>query len=258
MTPQRKDSAPPRARVGCSGWLYKDWRGTFYPATLPTRAWLAYYATKFDTVELNGTFYRLPEAAKFSAWRTNVPAGFLFAMKASRFLTHMKRLREPDEPLARLFDRARPLGRSLGPVLYQLPPAWARDRDRLATFLRALPRRRQHVIEFRDPRWYTPDVFALLEQHRVSLCLHDMEGSATARHIVGPLAYVRFHGVPKYAGRYRTPVLEDWADWMTGQLAAGRPVFAYFNNTIAGQATRDAARLLAALDAREALTASIE
>ena len=140
-----------RARIGCSGWLYKDWRGTFYPAALPQRSWLAYYATQFDTVELNGTFYRLPEAAKFSAWRKTVPADFLFAVKASRFLTHMKRLTSPAEPLDRLFDRARHLRATLGPVLYQLPTGWKQNIERLDGFLRALPKRRSHVIEFRDP-----------------------------------------------------------------------------------------------------------
>jgi uncharacterized protein YecE (DUF72 family) len=238
------------ARIGCSGWLYNDWRGTFYPARLPQRCWLPYYATKFDTVELNGTFYRLPEAARFSAWRKSVPRDFLFAMKASRFLTHMKRLTEPAEPLARLFGRARPLGATLGPILYQLPTAWKVNTERLESFLRSLPKRRRHAIEFRDPSWYTGEVFDLLVRFNVALCLHDMEGSATGRLSVGPFVYVRFHGVPKYAGRYATRALSDWADWLTAELARGRPVFAYFNNTISAQAAEDAVRLRSALAAR--------
>jgi uncharacterized protein YecE (DUF72 family) len=241
------------ARIGCSGWLYKDWRGTFYPDRLPQRCWLPYYATRFDTVELNGTFYRLPEAARFSAWRKSVPATFLFAMKASRFLTHMKRLTEPAEPLERLFGRARPLGSTLGPVLYQLPTAWKVNTERLESFLRSLPTRRRHAIEFRDPSWYTGEVFDLLVRFNVALCLHDMEGSATGRMSVGPFVYVRFHGVPKYAGRYATHALNEWADWLSAEMGRGRPVFAYFNNTINAQAAEDADRLRSALAARSRL-----
>jgi uncharacterized protein YecE (DUF72 family) len=255
-TPRRlrdsKDAVAP-ARIGCSGWLYKDWAGTFYPPRLPQRNWLAYYATRFDTVELNGTFYRLPETARFSAWRKSVPRTFLFAMKASRFLTHMKRLTEPAEPLARLFGRARPLGGTLGPILYQLPTAWKVNTDRLEAFLQSLPGRRRHAIEFRDSSWYTSEVFDLLARFNVALCLHDMEGSATGRLRIGSFVYVRFHGVPKYAGRYAKPVLEDWADWLSAEMARGRPVFAYFNNTIKAQAARDAVRLRSALAARSAL-----
>jgi uncharacterized protein YecE (DUF72 family) len=238
---------PERARVGCSGWLYKDWRGKFYPPTLPPRGWLPYYATRFDTVELNGTFYRLPEASKFAAWKQDVPDSFLFAVKGSRFLTHMKRLREPAEPLDRLFERARRLGRALGPVLYQLPTGWRINLERLEIFLRNLPKRRSHAIEFRDPSWYTEDAFALLVRFRVALCLHDMEGSATGRLTVGPFTYVRFHGTPKYAGRYSAETLGEWAEWLGGQLRGGRQVFAYFNNTMNAQAAEDAVRFRAAL-----------
>jgi uncharacterized protein YecE (DUF72 family) len=255
-TPRRSRNTttrePPRARVGCSGWLYKDWRGRFYPATLPQKAWLSYYAREFDTVEINGTFYRLPGAERFAAWRKTVPAGFLFAVKASRFLTHMKRLREPDEPIRRLFARTHRLDRTSGPTLYQLPTGWKVDVSRLHQFLRALPRRRRHAIEFRDPTWYTEEVYALLARFRVALCLHDMEGSATGRLAIGPFAYVRFHGTPKYVGRYTARSLEQWANWLDAQLLADRPVFAYFNNTTNGQAVEDAIRLRAALDARRA------
>jgi uncharacterized protein YecE (DUF72 family) len=165
----------------------------------------------------------------------------------------MKRLTEPAEPLERLFTRARPLGSTLGPVLYQLPTAWKINTERLESFLRSLPRRRRHAIEFRDPSWYTGEVFELLVRFNVALCLHDMEGSATGRLSVGPFVYVRFHGVPKYAGRYTTRVLDDWADWLSAEMGRGRQVFAYFNNTINAQAAEDAVRLRTALAARPAL-----
>jgi uncharacterized protein YecE (DUF72 family) len=230
-------------RIGCSGWQYKHWRDRFYPADLPQVRWFEYYAGRFDTVEINNTFYRLPHASAFSAWRTVAPPAFLYAIKASRFLTHMKKLKDPIEPLDRLFSRARKLGRTLGPVLYQLPPHWTLNVERLEIFLSALPRRRRHAIEFRDPSWYTDRVFALLERRGVALCEHDMEGSATARLGVGPFVYARFHGPRKYRGRYDDRTLERWAEWMAARRADGQPVYAYFNNDMNAQAPRDAVRL---------------
>jgi uncharacterized protein YecE (DUF72 family) len=237
------DRGAAEARVGCSGWQYKHWRGAFYPADTPQTRWFDYYASCFDTVEINNTFYRLPEAAAFASWRARAPKGFLYAVKASRFLTHMKKLKDPVDPLDRLFSRARLLGGTLGPVLYQLPPRWSLDFDRLEVFVRALPKRRRHAIEFRDPSWYTREVFALLDRYHVALCLHDMAGSATGRLAHGPFVYVRFHGPQKYNGRYPDEVLASWADWLSAQLKEGRPVYAYFNNDIGAHAPRDAVRL---------------
>src|SRR4051812_39182977 len=168
----------PNIRIGCSGWQYRHWRGDFYPAELPQHEWLNYYAERFDTVEINNTFYRLPEAATFASWGRRAPRGFVYAVKASRFLTHMKKLKDPEEPIARFFTRAKRLEHAFGPVLYQLPPRWPVNLERLETFLEALPRTRRHTIEFREPSWYCDEVFALLERHKVSLCLHDMAGSA--------------------------------------------------------------------------------
>ncbi|MGE3179189.1 MAG: DUF72 domain-containing protein, partial [Vicinamibacterales bacterium] len=193
---------PARARVGCSGWIYTQWRGDFYPSDLPVSAWFAFYAARFDTVEINNSFYRLPEPATFDAWRAMAPRGFVFSVKASRYLTHMKKLKDPAEPLDRFFSHARHLRSRLGPVLYQLPPRWGLDLDRLQRFLDTLPRRRRHVIEFRDPSWYVDRVFDALERRGVALCLHDMAGSATGRLEVGPFVYVRFHGTTTYGGRY--------------------------------------------------------
>jgi uncharacterized protein YecE (DUF72 family) len=166
--------------IGCSGWQYRHWRGDFYPAELPQSLWLEYYAERFDTVEINNTFYRLPEAPTFAAWGRRAPRGFVYAVKASRFLTHMKKLKDPEEPLQRFFTRARRLEHAFGPVLYQLPPNMHVNLERLSTFLQALPRTRRHAIEFRDPSWYVDEVFAELERHKVALCLHDMKGSAAA------------------------------------------------------------------------------
>ena len=237
-------------RVGCSGWQYKHWRGNFYPTELSQRQWFEHYASMFDTVEINNSFYRLPEATTFASWAARAPRGFLFAVKASRFLTHMKKLKDPEEPIERFFDRARALGRHLGPVLYQLPPGWKLDWERLEHFLHMLPRDVRHVIEFREPTWHTPEVYALLEQHRVSLCLHDMPGSATGRIRVGPCVYVRFHGASgRYDGSYPDERLADWAGWLRDAAHAGADVYAYFNNDVGGHAPRNAIVLRRYLEA---------
>src|SRR3954453_8827630 len=156
------------ARIGCSGWEYKHWRGDFYALDIPRSRWFEHYAATFDTVEINNTFYRLPEERTFAAWAARAPARFLFAVKDSRFLTHMKKLKDPEEPLERLFSRMAPLARHLGPVLYQLPPGWKLDRGRLEHFLQVLPPRVRHVIEFRDPSWYAAGVADLLDRYGVA------------------------------------------------------------------------------------------
>jgi uncharacterized protein YecE (DUF72 family) len=233
-----------RAFVGCSGWEYKHWRGDFYPADLPRTRWFEHYASVFDTVEINNTFYRLPEQSTFAAWAARAPRGFTYAVKASRFLTHMKKLKDPEEPLERLFNRMKPLRKHLGPVLYQLPPGWKLDRERLEHFLQALPDGTRHVLEFRDPTWYADDVLAMLARHSVSLCLHDMQGSATGRQQVGPIVYVRFHGATgHYNGAYSDERLRSWAEWLSASRAAGTDVYAYFNNDVGGHAPRNAVTL---------------
>jgi uncharacterized protein YecE (DUF72 family) len=242
--PKRRATMSAPVRIGTSGWEYAHWRGDFYPTDLPKGRWFEHYARHFDTVELNTSFYRLPRAEAFAGWRTKAPSGFTFAVKASRYLTHVKRLSEPEEPLERFWTRARRLGDRFGPVLYQLPPRWLPNEERLAQFLDAIPRDHPQVVEFRDRRWYTPTIYELLERAGVGLCLHDMGGSATAHDRVGPLVYVRFHGSgARYGGRYPDAALVAWAERIASWSAGGCPVWAYFNNDIGGHAVRDAARL---------------
>jgi uncharacterized protein YecE (DUF72 family) len=231
----------PRLRIGCSGWNYKSWTGAFYPSGLAASKWLPYYAERFDTVEINNTFYRLPEAQTFANWRSQVPAGFLFAVKASRFLTHMKRLRDPQEPIERLFSRVDALGRCLGPVLYQLPGNLHFDLPLLDAFLRALPQRIQHVVEFRHASWYVDATFECLERHGASLCLHDKEGSEIAEPFVGRCMYVRFHGTSgRYYGSYSDLTLRAWAKRLVARWRDGVDVYAYFNNDPEAVATQNA------------------
>jgi len=230
--------------VGCSGWEYKHWEGNFYPEGLPRQRWFQHYAGIFDTVEINNSFYRLPARQTMRSWRLQAPAGFIYAVKASRYLTHMRKLRDPVDPLALLFDRARELGPHLGPVLYQLPPRWKPDYHRLEAFLHTLPRDVRQVVEFRDAAWYTDRTFDLLSRCGVALCVHDMTGSATPRVVVGPLLYLRFHGATaRYSGSYSQGQLDDWAEWILEQRAQGLDVYAYFNNDVGGHAPRNALAL---------------
>lgn len=227
-------------RVGCSGWEYRHWRGDFYPAGLAQARWLEHYAGIFDTVEVNATFYRLPEVSTFTRWRDRVPPGFVFAVKASRYLTHIRRLRDPAGPLDLFFSRARLLGGKLGPVLYQLPPRWRIDVDRLARFLESLPPDVAQAVEFRDPSWYAEATFERLERHGVALCLHDLGDAASPRRVTAPFVYVRFHGSATHGGSYADHELRDWAAWLARQVQEGRTLYAYFNNDVGGHAPRNA------------------
>jgi len=253
------------ARIGCSGWQYTSWRGAFYPPNLAATDWLEYYATRFDTVEVNSTFYRLPGGRVFEEWARRVPPGFAIAVKANRYITHLTRLRASGQPLRRLFTRALGLGDRLGPILYQLPGNLRFDLPRLEAFLLAIDsairrvrRRRRHqqaqirhVIEFRHPSWYRPDVFDLLASHGCACCVHDRAGSVTPRQVVGPFAYLRLHGARgQYHGAYDDDTLAGWAEWLVEQLAAGVDVYAYFNNDPGASAVRNALTLRRMVDHR--------
>lgn len=231
-------------RIGCSGWNYRHWRGVFYPEGLPVKRWFAHYAEAFDTVEVNASFYRLPTAETFAKWRNQAPAGFCYAIKAPRFITHMRKLKDCGESIAEFLTRARRLQPALGPILYQLPPKWRFDRERLEGFLALLPKDLAHVFEFREPSWVADEVRAMLDAAGVGFCTHDFPGLATPRAATGNIAYVRFHGTGgKYWGRYSENALTGWANWMREQEAEGRTVWAYFNNDIHGHAIEDATAL---------------
>ena len=233
-------------RIGCSGWNYKHWRERFYPKGLAARNWFAFYAETFDTVEINNSFYMLPKAETFEKWREQAPPGFRYAVKANRFLTQAKKLKDCEEPLDRMMPLFRRLGETLRPILYQLPPRLKLNLERLESFLQLVPKDVTNVFEFRDKSWYAPETMELLERYGASFCAHDMPGSASERWAVGPIAYVRFHGGEgKYWGRYSDEGLLSWTDWMVGQARSGREVWAYFNNDIDAHAIHDAQTLKA-------------
>jgi uncharacterized protein YecE (DUF72 family) len=231
-------------RIGCSGWIYAHWRGRFYPEKLAVKNWFAFYAGHFDTVEINNSFYRLPRAETFEAWRNQAPPGFCYAVKANRFLTQAKKLKDCEEPLQRMMTPFRHLQPVLGPILYQLPPRFRLNLERLESFLKLVPKDVLNVFEFSDKSWYTDAVFAMLDRYGASFCAHDMPGLESPRIATGPAAYVRFHGGEgKYWGRYPDERLLAWTDWMLDQARAGRTVWAYFNNDIDAHAIHDAQTL---------------
>lgn len=233
-----------RVRVGTSGYAYRHWRGILYPEGLPQRRWLERYARFFDTLEVNATFYRLPSAETVERWRDAVPRGFLFAVKGSRYLTHLKRLLDPAEGLRRFYRPVSRFGAKLGPVLWQLPPQLGPDLPRLDAFLSRLPAGR-HAVEFRDPAWYTAETCDVLDRHGAAFCEHDAVPRAPPR-ATGGFRYVRFHGATgRYSGRYGGEALRPFAESYLDTAARGRDVFVYFNNDVGGHAVRDALDLLA-------------
>ena len=230
--------------IGCSGWVYKHWRGIFYSEGLPQTRWFHRYAEEFDTVEINASFYRLPLEKTFDGWREKAPEGFRYAVKANRFITHLKKLVGCDPEIDRFVNLARRLEHALGPILYQLPPSLHKDVGRLETFLARLPKDVEQVVEFRHKSWYDGEVLAVLDRHGVGFVSHDLIGLISPRWASGRTAYVRFHGAGgKYWGRYSDESLLEWTDWCLDQVRQGRSVWCYFNNDIHGHALDDARTL---------------
>ena len=237
-------------RIGCSGFLYEHWRGRFYPPSA-RGAELEWYARSFDTVELNVTFYRMPSAATFRSWATRVPDDFVFAVKASRYLTHVKRLHDVRDSVAYLIDRVAELGSHLGPILLQLPPDLQLDLDGLVETLEAFPASVQLALEPRHASWFVDDVRDLLESRQVALCLADRRGPLTPFWETADWAYVRFHGGrARPASCYGDAALDRWADRLAAMEAARTAAFLFFNNDFHGCALRDAASFAVKLEAR--------
>lgn len=237
-----------RIFIGTSGWVYPHWRGRFYPAGLPEKEWLGFYADRFPCVELNATFYRLPSSSTVHHWHEGTPERFRFAVKASRTITHFKRLNDTAESLRLLRDALEPLGRKKGPILYQLPPRWPADPGRLAAFLSALPRGESHVFEFREPSWYSAEIRTLLAEHGAGFCIHDHPNAPSLDWATAPFVYFRFHGSQKGpAGQYGSGELKRTADRLSRHLNEGRIVYAFFNNDAEAAAPANAEALTALL-----------
>jgi uncharacterized protein YecE (DUF72 family) len=232
-------------RIGTSGWHYASWRGPFYPGALKPADFLAFYGTRFSSAEINNSSYRLPGEEAVAAWREGTPDGFLFAWKASRFITHMKKLRGVEESLDLVFGRMAGLRDKLGPVLFQLPPMLRADRDRLGGFLAILPRGHRVAVEFRHPSWYEPPILDLLREHDAALCLSDHAAAPAPWAATASFVYIRGHGADgRYAGNYTDETLEARAQRIAGWRAGGRDVHCDFDNDIKSAAPLDARRLM--------------
>lgn len=227
-------------RLGTSGWVYLHWRGLFYPPHLHPRLWLGLYSDSFDSVEINSTFYRLPRPETFAAWAAHTPEGFLFAVKANRFLTHRKKLKDAEAALGEFLARARLLGSKLGPILFQLPPQWGPDLPRFESFLRGLPAGCTYVFEFRDQRWLDETVFRVMERFGVVHCIHDMRPLRVPLRVTAGAVYLRFHGDPTHAGDYPEAALALWAERINRWLSRDLDVYVYFNNDVGGFALKNA------------------
>ena len=242
---------PGKIHVGTSGWHYAHWVGPFYPPETRPAAFLEHYARHFGSVEINATFYRLPKPATLVAWRDCTPPGFLFACKASRFITHMMKLKEPART-ALFFDTIAALGDKLGPVLFQLPPRWRLDIERLCAFLDALPAGLRYAFEFREESWFAPAVYRLLERHGAALCAYDLDRRRSPVRVTAPFVYVRLHGPDgPYRGRYSGQALSGWARRLLGWRERGLDSYCYFDNDEAGHAAQDALRLAAMVGAND-------
>jgi uncharacterized protein YecE (DUF72 family) len=227
-----------RARIGTSGYQYEHWRGVLYPEGAPKDEWFRHYAERFDTVEINNTFYHLPEASTFDKWRREAPEGFCYALKFSRYATHMKKLRDPAASIAQFMERAERLEETLGPILVQLPPRWRVNPERLDAFLDAAPAGRRWAVEFRDPSWFCRPVYEVLARHGAALCIHDMIENHP-RVTTAEWVYLRFHG-DGYTGSYSRHALSGIARRIRRYLAEGRDVYCYFNNDAHGYAVYNA------------------
>jgi len=235
---------PAPVRIGTSGWHYKHWRGPFYPEKLAASKMLEYYAQHFDTVEVNNSFYRLPPENSLDNWRESTPRAFCFVMKGSRFLTHMKKLKDPEAGIEKFFERADRLGKKLGPVVFQLPPNWGVDAERLEIFLRALPRGHRYAFELRDPSWHTEEIYRLLRRYKAAFCIFEIAGFRSGFEITADFTYVRLHGPEgAYQGSYSNAILKQWADRIDEWRRKLRAIYVYFDNDQAGYAPQNALAL---------------
>jgi len=227
-----------RVRIGTSGYQYDDWPGRFYPDDLPKRKWFEHYSQRFDTVEINNTFYGLPDKQVFESWRKAAPEGFCFALKFSRYGSHLKHLKDPKDTIGNFTERARRLRDKLGPILVQLPPRWSPDSGRLRHFLQAAPRKYRWTFEFRDERWLCDEIFDLLRDHEAGLCVHDMI-DGHPRVATATWTYLRFHG-DGYAGSYSSQFLTAEARRIADEAGRGLDVYVYFNNDVRAEAAFNA------------------
>jgi uncharacterized protein YecE (DUF72 family) len=239
-------------RIGTSGWHYAHWKGPFYPGDIKGAEMLEFYTDRFDTVEINSSFYHLPEKRILKAWRDISPRSFIFAVKASRYITHMKKLRDPQMVTRKFFSSIDVLDNNLGPILFQLPPKWKFNAERLEAFLDALPRRFKYAFEFRDTSWFNRRAYDLLADYGVAFCIYQLAGLISPKEVTASFVYVRLHGPTekKYEGSYSPRDLSGWAGAFSAWARKGKDVYCYFDNDQAGYAARNASSLTTMLKIR--------
>lgn len=231
--------------IGTSGWKYKHWDNTFYPEDLKKADQLIYYQNKFNTVELNNSFYRQPDASQFMKWKDAVTGHFLYAVKANRFFTHLKKLKVEQDSILSFLENASHLGEKLGPILFQLPPKWKLNIERLSYFIKLLPKSYQYTFEFRNPTWYHPEVYDLLKEHNCAFCIYELAGHISPITVTANFVYVRLHGPgDKYQGSYTNKELEKWALYCKEWQDLNKSVYLYFDNDQAGYAAFNALKLI--------------
>lgn len=231
--------------IGTSGWNFDHWKKTFYPENIKSNEMFEYYRNIFDTVEINNTFYNLPEEKTLEKWKNAVSESFLFSVKASRYITHMKKLKDPDKSLPRFFERIKILKDNLGPILFQCPPNWRVNTERLEAFLDALSDDYRYTFEFRDPSWFDEKVYRLLKKKGAAFCIYDLEGRLSPKEITSDFIYLRLHGPAgnAYQGSYDTQALSGWAGAFSTWSDMGKEIFCYFDNDEAGYAAQNAAQI---------------
>ena len=233
-----------RLWIGTSGWHYKHWLGNFYPEKLASAKMLPFYCERFDTVELNNSFYRLPKRPALETWREITPEDFCFAAKGSHFLTHMKKLKDPEQGLGRYFEAIEVLQHKLGPILWQLPPNWTVDQERLANFIACLPKYHNYAFEFRNPTWNVFETYDLLRRNEIAYCAFHLAGFQSPIEVTADFAYVRLHGPGgKYQGSYDDAALGEWSGRINNWSRDLKAVYVYFDNDQSGYAAADALRL---------------
>lgn len=230
--------------IGTSGWNYDHWSGSFYPQRLPHHRWLEHYARHFRSVEINNSFYRLPAEDTLRHWRDTVASDFVFSVKASRYITHMKKLKDPQQSVANFLDRISVLGDKLGPILFQMPPRWRFNEERLIEFLRGLRGDLRYTFEFRDHSWLNERTYEALAKNDAALCIYELDGFLSPKQVTADFVYVRLHGPgAAYEGSYSDRVLSGWAGALSSWSKGGHRVYCYFDNDQAGYAAKNAQRL---------------
>jgi len=230
--------------IGTSGWYYAHWRGNFYPDEINSSEFLNYYIKKLNTVEINNSFYRLPDKSTLKDWHKKTPDNFIFSAKASRYITHVKKLKDPKKSTKKFFKTVEVLGKKLGPILFQLPPSWRPNPERLDNFLKVLPEKYKYTFEFRNSKWFNKKTYGILKKHKAAFCIYHLAGKLSPKENTADFIYIRLHG-PKgaYEGSYKKSDLKKWVKNFLRWNKEGKEIFCYFDNDQAGFAVKNALEL---------------